>query len=163
MERALRIQPQTPRAVPSQVRTERSVRIDKGEEMRALVDRLFDLKQRLKEKEAAHKAETEALALQVKELTAELQTYASEHKKKSISGNAAIVMFSPSISRRIEPEKLLAFLKKFGKISEFWKMVKVNIGDATKHYGEAVLEAEGVLKIEQVEYGNLKIIANNGV
>jgi hypothetical protein len=136
---------------------DRSIRVDDDAGIGEAVDRLHSLKSALNAKAAAYKAETEDLEFQSKELEKEIRVYAEEHGKKRISGTQAVVEFSPRISRSIESAKFLAFLRDLGKTNEFWKFVKIQIGDATKQYGEAVLESADVLKTEISEYGNMKI------
>jgi valyl-tRNA synthetase len=161
MPRSLRISNDSPKQpivpVIGNHPSERAIRIDEGEKMREKVDRIYALQESLKSKKDAFKKETEGMEAVLKELISDVRNYAEEHDLVLMSGVDAVVEFTPSTSRSIDPQKLLAFLKRLGKIADFWNLVKVTLKDATQHYGEAVLESEGAMKIEVESRGNMKI------
>jgi hypothetical protein len=136
------------------------VRLDEDKDIKEKIDTLYGLQQTMETKKAAYKKEIASLESRIKELSAEISGFAERKEKSRITGVSAIVEFTPSVSRVINPSKFLLFLKKFGKSSEFWKFAKVPLGEATKHYGEAVLESAGVLEVTSNKYGNMKVLQN---
>lgn len=164
MERTLRIGEETFNTTPVQSNREgvdRSLRIDEDSEIRDIVDRLHLLKNTLKSRNEAYKQETAHLESQIKELTASVRGWAEEHDKLRVTGVTAVAEFSPSVSRTVDPKKLLKFLKELNKTEDFWHFVKVQIGDVTKVYGESVLESAGILKVESDLRGNMKVTNNS--
>ena len=161
MQRSLRINSthtqHTAGVAHASVVTDRVLHVDDDKRIAASVDRLYQAKNILKSKRDAYKLEAEELEASIKELTTEVKSWAEEHGKTKVLGNSAVVEFSSDISRSIDPAKFLLYLKSLGKAGEFWKFVKVGLGEATKYYGEAVLEGVGVLKIETSLYGNMKV------
>jgi hypothetical protein len=136
------------------------VRLDEDKDIREKIDTLYSLQRTMATKKAAYGREIAGLESRIRELSAEISAFAKRTEKSRIVGATAAVEFTPSVSRLINPSKFLLFLKKFGKSSEFWKFAKVPLGEAVRHYGEAVLESAGVLEVTSDKYGNMKVLQN---
>jgi hypothetical protein len=124
------------------------------------VDQLLDVSRVLKDKEREHKRDIEGLESRMIELKQKIRAYAEQTGNKRITGDRAIVEFTPSTSRHIDSEKFLKFLKSIGRLSEFWGYCKVPLKGPENDFGAAVLESNGVMSISVDEFGNMRIKSN---
>jgi len=159
MSRALRV-----REGNDQFRSVQAIATEENEAERevragitAVVDRLCKVSEKLSEKSAEFKRETADLERQKKVLTEQIRKYSQSRNISVIEGQEAVAEVNPSVSRTIEPELFLRFLREQGQISAFFAFVKVNIGEATRAYGEKVLEQSGCLEVSTRDYRNVKV------
>ena len=73
----------------------------------------------------------------------------------------AVVEFSPSTSRSIDPELFLKFLRKQGLTKEFYGFAAISVGKATKAFGEKVLLRDKCLTVNSDDYGNMKVYSKS--
>ena len=132
---------------------ERKLRFQTPPEIRSKADRLLALKTVL----AAKKREAKSLEAEVSALQAELLAYGRENQLEILSTDRALVEFTARTQRTIEPEAFLRFLKGCGRTKEFYNFVDVPIGRATGHFGSAVLEASGVLRVSTTDYAGVRV------
>jgi hypothetical protein len=136
--------------------------VDDSAEARVQVDRLYVLTEILKQKDAAHKADTESLRNEAERLKKEVLSFAQERGISALAGDEAEIVFKPRASRTILPEKLLSFLKGIGRTSDFWKYVSVPLKGPENDFGAAVLESNGVLSVDVNDYGTSRILKKTG-
>ena len=137
------------------VTSERKLRVQIDPELRRKADRLLALKSVLSAKKKEIKAlETEIIALQ-----ADLIAYGKENLLERLTTDNTLVEFTSRVQRNIDPKSFLTFLQGHGRTKEFYNFVDVPIGRAVSNFGEAVLEASGVISSSSTEYAGLKVSA----
>jgi hypothetical protein len=119
------------------------------------VDYFFELKEKLEQERKRLKP----FEREYKEMKEELEKFARDNDKRTLSGEKAVVEFSDSSAKSIDPAKFLKFLKKLGKAKAFYGYVKVGVTNACKDFGEKVLEKNGVLKVDTKDYGNMRVFS----
>jgi hypothetical protein len=167
MERRLRIEKScdvVPAAQVSSINEDRRVirAVDDSAEARVQVDRLYRITELLKQKDAAHKADTDSLRNEADKLKEEVLSFARGRGLTILAGEEAEVVFRPKAVRKIIPEKLLSFLKGIGRTSDFWKYVSVPLKYPENDFGSAVLESHDIMSVALDDYGTVKILRKTG-
>ena len=164
MERMLRIptpdqeqQPVNPLAAASEeVNTTPHLRLDLSK-MKETVDNLFKVQQELAARKAAFKLTIAGLERDAKDLEMTLEEYARKTQTPVIAGTEVVARFVPTTARKVNPLKLLQYLKRIGKAASFFDYISVTLKSVTSHFGDRVLEAEGVITSETDDYGTMKL------
>ena len=137
------------------VASERKLRMQIDSELKRKADRLLALKNVL----SAKKKEAKALETEISALQAELLSYGKENLLERMTTDSTLVEFTSRVQRKIDPKEFLVFLQGHGRTKEFYDFVDVPIGKAVSNFGEAVLEASGVIHASSTEYAGLKVSA----
>lgn len=115
--------------------------------MQNKVDEAYILAVKLEAIQEAFKKENKDKIKRLENLKKEIKQYAEKNNLETISGNAGEIKFQSRIENNIDPVKFFDFsVEQSGSEDLFYEVANIPIASAKKHYAEAVLEKEGVLK-----------------
>ena len=135
---------------------ERKLRKD-NKEIFDKVSRLFAMEKALAARKAEFKKDISKVEGIVNDLRADILSFCSTNEIDKLTGERFSVEVTDKVSRRIDPELFLKFLSAHNKTKNFYDFVTVPIGSASSHFGEAVLDAAGVIQSSVTKYSGLKI------
>lgn len=118
---------------------------------------LYQKKERYNELTKQYKNDTKKLSEQIAVLEDELREYAQTNKVKKFDAGDIAVSFTARNTRSIQTRQFLAFLKKHNRLAAFYELAAVKLTETIKQFGEAVLEAEGVISVSCNPYSSLKL------
>jgi hypothetical protein len=131
------------------------IRPNPNPQVASLVTEWYERTDRVKAATARYKEETEYDVSRIQEITEALLAHAKENKLDRIKGDEAVLDVVPSTSNQIDARKLLKFLAENGRRAEFLDVIKVQVTEALKTFGEKALLAAGVLTQKVENYARL--------
>lgn len=124
---------------------------------RGKVDRLKTLRDKISELKKRHKETLSVMEKEAKEIEKELLALAQDQSLPKITGEQFVAEFSPTVTREIDPRKLLHFMKENGTQNLYFEYITCPITKAVKDMGEKVLLEKQVLTVHSKPFSSIKI------